>query len=152
LNRVELSNLYVPGRSNLHLPSQSVFGELGLTGTVGEQVGAMPVHAMFAGVLAVSLNMTSPPVAIVTMLAGAGFAPEPGTVQQGQLASTQFSLTSSFASDAPAASAGSTATPTPSSTATAKSESVRGLIVTHLSRAGCLHGNRRRRATAPSRP
>jgi hypothetical protein len=39
---------------------------------------------MFAAVLALSVNMTSPPAAIVTVLAGDGFAPEPGAAQHGQ--------------------------------------------------------------------
>ncbi len=114
---VELSNLYVPGFSNLHLPSQSVFGEVGLTGTPDEQVGAESVQAMFAAVLALSVNTTSPPAAIVTRLAGDA---EPEVAQHGQSGSTQFSLTSSFASDAPAASAGTIATAAPNTAATGR--------------------------------
>jgi hypothetical protein len=51
---------------------------VGLTGTLGEQAGALPTHAMFALVVASSVNMTSPPATIVTLLAGSGLDPEPG--------------------------------------------------------------------------
>ena len=64
----------------------AVCGEVGLTGTPGEQAGAVPVHAMFAFVPVLSANTTSPPAAIVTLLAGVGFAPEPGVAQHGQCA------------------------------------------------------------------
>ncbi len=101
---------------------------MGLTGTPDEQVGAVPVQAMFAAVLVLSVNMTSPPAAIVTMLAGSGLDPEPGAAQHGQSGSTQFSLTSSRASDGAAASAGSTTTAAPNSAARAKSKSGRRLI------------------------
>src|SRR5580700_8114070 len=98
MKRVELSNLYVPGCSNLHLPSQLA---VALVGTP-EQAGAAPIHTTAAAVVASwSVNMTSPPAAIVTLLAGSGF--DPGAVQHGHSGSTQFSLTSSFASDGAAA-------------------------------------------------
>src|SRR3984957_15490108 len=96
---------------------------------IPEQTGAEPVHETVAAVVALSANLTSPPAAIVTLLAGSGFDPEPGTAQQGQSGRTQFSLTSSFASDGAAASAGSTTTAAPISAATANSNSVRSLIV-----------------------
>src|SRR5665213_352360 len=90
------------------------------------QAGAEPIHTTAAAVVAWSVNLTSPPAAIVTFSAGAGFDPEPA-VQHGQLSTSQFSLTSSFASDGAAASAGSTATAAPISAARAKSTSMRGL-------------------------
>src|ERR1022692_2114064 len=101
---------------------------MALAGTP-EQAGTEPVHETVAAVVALSANLTSPPGAIVTLLAGAAYSPDPLVAQHGQLSSTQFSLTSSFASDGAAARAGSTATAAPSSAARAKSKSVRGLIV-----------------------
>ena len=111
----------MPGVANVHLPSQLV---VALVGTP-VQVGAEPIQTTAAGVFASwSVNMTSPPAAIVIFSEGSGFAPEPD-VQHGHSASTQFWLTSSFASDGLAASAGSTATAAPNSAARAKSKSVR---------------------------
>src|ERR1700722_4281775 len=80
---------------------------------------------MFAAVL-LSAKVIEPPLAIVTFDAG---WLDPGIAQHGQSGSTQFSLTSSFASDGLAASAGSTTTAAPNSAARAKSKSVRSLIV-----------------------
>jgi hypothetical protein len=100
-------------------------GDAGATGTAGSHVGAVPAQAMFAAVL-LSTKVTEPPLAIVTFAAG---WLDPEVAQHGQSGSTQFSLTSSFASDGLAASAGSTATVAPSSAARAKSKTVRDLIV-----------------------
>src|ERR1022692_147744 len=115
----------MPGVANVHLPSQLV---VALVGTP-VQAGAEPIQTTAAGVLASwSVNMTPPPAAIVIFSEGSGFAPEPD-VQHGHSASTQFWLTSSFASDGLAARAGSTATAAPNNAARAESKSVRDLIV-----------------------
>jgi hypothetical protein len=99
------------------------------------QAGAEPIHTTVAAVLAWSMNVTVPPLAIVTDFVGFAIDADPSVVQHDQVLTSQFSLISSFASDGAAASAGSTATDAPSSAARAKStstrglESVRGLIV-----------------------
>jgi hypothetical protein len=90
---------------------------VGLTGTDGSHVGGVPIQAMFAAVES-SLNVTTPPGATVVWKAGFGLAP--GEVQHGQSGSTQFSLTSSFASDGEAAKAGTIATAAPSMAATGR--------------------------------
>jgi len=67
------------------VPSQPLLAGVGLTGTSGEQVGCpfgVLVHLMFA-FSPLSMNLTLPPGAIVTLLAGEGLPP--GDVQQGQL-------------------------------------------------------------------
>src|ERR1700735_5038644 len=112
-----------------------------------EHIGAELVHTTVAAVVALSANLISPPGAIVTRLAGTA---EPRVAQQGQLSSTQFSLTSSFASEGLAARAGSTATAAPTTNAAkAKSKSVRDLIVNPpLSRAGSPHDTHQTPCTA----
>src|ERR1700683_1875233 len=113
----------MPGVVNVHFPSQPVFVDAGATGTSDSHVGVVPgvpVHAMFAA-LPWSTNVTFPPLAIVTDFVGCGFDPD-SAVQHGQLFSTQFSLTSSFASGgavAPA-SAGTAAMAAPSTAATGR--------------------------------
>jgi hypothetical protein len=109
----------------LHVPSQPVDAVVGTP----VHAGAVPVQLTLAGVLARSTNSTSPPSAIVTLLAGCGFEPDISAVQHGQLFSTQFSLIWSSTLEDVAASAGNTATPAPSRAARAKSESVRDLTV-----------------------
>jgi hypothetical protein len=87
---------------------------------IPEHIGAELVHETVAAVFALSANLTLPPGAIVILLAGSGFDPEPGTAQHGQSLSTQFSFTSSFASDGAAARAGTIATVAPSTAATGR--------------------------------
>jgi hypothetical protein len=104
----------------VHFPSQPVFGGVGLTGTDDSHVGGVPIQAIFA-FSPWSMNVTVPPLAIVTDLAGCGFDADPSAVQHGQLLTSQFSLTSSFTSDEAApASAGTIATAAPSTAATGR--------------------------------
>ena len=91
----------MPGVTNVHFPSQPVAAAAGATGTDDSHIGALVVQAMFAAVLS-STKVIEPPPAIVTFAAG---WLEPGVAQHGQFGKTQFSLTSSFASDGAAASA-----------------------------------------------
>src|SRR5277367_220729 len=112
---------------------------------------------MFAGVLLLSANATTPPLAIVTLLAGGGFDPDPGVAQHGQLLSTQFSFTSSLTSE-DAASAGSTTSAAPSKAATGRSNSLRSVTANHpflvlqrIPGTSGLHGACRREAGYPTR-
>src|SRR5271167_4743508 len=68
------------------------------------QAGAEPIQTTAAGVVAWSMNVTVPPLAIVTDFVGFAIDADPSVVQHDQVLTSQFSLTSSFASDGACAS------------------------------------------------